>query len=277
MNVKYPDQLKEKISKMKQDGASNLHIVSDFDRTLTKAFVNGKKHESSYAFLEQKGYMGDDFIARSSVLEKYYYPFEIDVRLSYEEKSKYMDEWWGKYYSMMIKYGFNQEMTRACVLEYGIHFRESCFDFFEKLVDEDLPILILSAGVGDIIKEIMSISNLTTPNIHIISNFFDFDPNGLAVDYKTPLIHTYNKNEVAVKESTYHKQIEDRMNVILLGDSLGDLKMADGLDHDCIIKIGFLNYDDAEMFEKYSEKFDVVITDDGPMFDVLDILSQILD
>ena len=36
--------------------------------------------------------------------------------------------------------------------------------------------------------------------------------------------------------------VQDRKNVILIGDSLGDPKMTGGLPHlDCVIKIGFLN------------------------------------
>ena len=56
------------------------------------------------------------------------------------------------------------------------------------------------------------------------------------------LIHSFNKNESAIHESDYFKELNHRENVILLGDSLGDLNMAEGAkDAKHILKIGFLN------------------------------------
>ena len=51
-----------------------------------------------------------------------------------------------------------------------------------------------------------------------------------------------NKNESAIHDSDYFKQLRHRENLILLGDSLGDLDMADGATNIAnILKIGFLN------------------------------------
>jgi hypothetical protein len=36
------DHFKQVLSRMIADGKEHLHIVADFDRTLTKAFVDGK-------------------------------------------------------------------------------------------------------------------------------------------------------------------------------------------------------------------------------------------
>lgn len=52
----------------------------------------------------------------------------------------------------------------------------------------------------------------------------------------------YNKNENAIHNSDYFENLQHRENIILLGDSLGDLHMADGaVDSANILKIGFLN------------------------------------
>lgn len=37
------------------------------------------------------------------------------------------------------------------------------------------------------------------------------------------------------------QDLTERENVILLGDSLGDVSMSDGIPHGTILKIGFLN------------------------------------
>jgi hypothetical protein len=52
--------------------------------------------------------------------------------------------------------------------------------------------------------------------------------------------------------------------------------MANGLEYDTIIKIWFLNNDTPENREKFSEVFDLIILDDGPMDEVNEIIKQIV-
>ncbi len=57
-----------------------------------------------------------------------------------------------------------------------------------------------------------------------------------------------------------------RQNVILLGDSLGDLHMADGLDNpEGVLKIGFLNANIEERLETYMNLYDIVLMNDQTM------------
>ena len=61
------------------------------------------------------------------------------------------------------------------------------------------------------------------------------------VGFKGDLIHSFNKNESSVHDSDYFDNLEKHNNILLLGDSIGDLRMADGAKFDNILKIGFLN------------------------------------
>ena len=63
----------------------------------------------------------------------------------------------------------------------------------------------------------------------------------------------FNKNENAIHDSDYFKKLEGRDNVILLGDSLGDLKMADGANASNLLKIGFLNDKVGSFYQKLYE------------------------
>jgi cellulose synthase/poly-beta-1,6-N-acetylglucosamine synthase-like glycosyltransferase len=62
----------------------------------------------------------------------------------------------------------------------------------------------------------------------------------------------------------------------LLGDGLWDAQMADGFDYKNIIKIWFLNNDTPEHREKFSQVFDLIILDDGPMDEVNEIIKKIV-
>lgn len=61
------------------------------------------------------------------------------------------------------------------------------------------------------------------------------------VGFKNEIIHVYNKNENVIHDSDYFQNIEHRTSMILMGDSLGDLHMADGAEVNHKLKIGFLN------------------------------------
>ncbi|MBU4284105.1 MAG: hypothetical protein KJ968_03290, partial [Nanoarchaeota archaeon] len=64
--------------------------------------------------------------------------------------------------------------------------------------------------------------------------------------------------------------------MILLGDSLADLNMAQGIDYKTILKIGFLNEYIEKNKEEYKNNFDAVILNDGPMDFVVSILKEVL-
>ena len=81
-------------------------------------------------------------------------------------------------------------------------------------------------------------------NIHIVSNEYQWDKNGNAVEVKEPIIHSLNKNESSLKNFPFYEDIKPRKNILLLGDSLGDLDMITGFDYVSLISIGFYNYKD---------------------------------
>lgn len=65
---------------------------------------------------------------------------------------------------------------------------------------------------------------------------------GFLRGFKGQLIHTYNKNSSVCRNSSYFQQLQGKTNVLLLGDTMGDLTMADGVQGvENILKIGFLN------------------------------------
>ncbi len=70
----------------------------------------------------------------------------------------------------------------------------------------------------------------------------------------------------------FYDQISTRRNVLLVGDRLSDNKMIEGQDHNNILKISFYNEKTPTRLNDYQEIFDVVITGDGP----LDFLNNLL-
>ena len=67
------------------------------------------------------------------------------------------------------------------------------------------------------------------------------------------------------KDFPIFDKIEDKKNVILIGDKIEDIDMIQGFDYSNIIKIGFLNNKVEEKLTAYKDNFDVVLINDTDM------------
>lgn len=129
----------------------------------------------------------------------------------------------------------------------------------------------------DIIEQLLKSQKLLQPHVHVVSNSMSFEdePPHYCNGFKKPLIHVLNKGEVALKETPFYDLAADRANAILMGDSLGDIQMGGGLDHKTLLTVGFLNYDVEKLLPSYTDKFDVVITNDASFDWVHSLLRQL--
>ncbi len=275
IKIRDEEEFKKKISKLKEDGLRNLHIIADFDQTLTKAYTEDRKTVSSFAQIRDGGYLTDEYKKKAYELFDIYYPIEKDPTIPIKEKIKKMEEWWNKHMELMVEVKLSKDILMEIARKGDFHPRDSLFEMIDFIKDNELPFLIFSAGLGDVIDEYLRTLGKLTKNVHIISNFYNFNEEGSVIGYKSRAIHVFNKNEISIKGTPYHDEIKNRKNVILLGDSMGDLNMADGMEHDCIIKIGFLNHDDPLMIEQYTNAYDVVLMGDASLEYVLDLLKRI--
>ncbi len=275
-------ELSSKVDYFRDAGVNNLHVISDFDKTLTKAFMYGFVHTSSQ-IIKQKQYFSDEFLEKTNKLFDHYHPIEKDLSLPLEEKTEKMIEWWEKSSSLFVEYGLNKNIIKDAVKL--IQLRDGCYDFIDALNSHDIPLLIFSAGQGDVIEEFFRYRKKLNANLHIVSNFYEYDAEGISRGYdKENMIHIMNKNFSHVKNEDYIKKIKNRETVLLLGDSISDKDMSQGLDYANIIEVGFFNDSLIDFsldnlmknLRYYIDKFDVVIANDGDMRYVNDILNSIV-
>jgi len=99
-----PQELKRKIRAFRKGGTDSLHVISDFDRDAHKTSSKGNNVSTSYDPLE-RGIGSAEFIRKSRKMTAYYYPIRDFQDHSVKNKSKKMEEWWRKYYSLAINTG----------------------------------------------------------------------------------------------------------------------------------------------------------------------------
>ncbi len=258
-------------------GKAKIHVLADFDRTITHGLdVEGKRTATVISQLRSDSkYLGEDYAKEAHKLFDIYHPIEIDNNIPLKEKQRKMYEWWKRHFNLISEKGLTKDIIKQVVKEKPLRFREGAKEFMNFLNENDIPLVIMSAAPGDMIVEYLNKNNLMFSNIYVTSNLYEFDSNGKALRIKEPIIHTFNKTEISLKDTEVYDKIKNRRNVILLGDSLGDVGMVEGSPHDNLIKVGFLNENIEENLENYKNNFDVLIMGDGDMNYVNGLLKKI--
>ncbi|XP_053554857.1 7-methylguanosine phosphate-specific 5'-nucleotidase isoform X2 [Bombina bombina] len=271
--MKNPEKVKELIMALQKGGEKKLQVISDFDMTLSRFQYNGERCPTCYNIIDNSKIISEDCRKKLKELFNIYYPLEIDSNLTIKEKYPLMVEWWSKAHVLLCEQKIQKEKLSQVVKESQAKLREGFEVFFNSLYRSEIPLFIFSAGIGDVLEEIIRQAGVYHQNIKVVSNYMDFDDNGLLTGFKGDLIHTYNKNNSVLRDTEYFQQISDRSHILLLGDTLGDLTMADGVPTvDNILRIGFLNDKIEEQAEVFLQSYDIVLVQD----ETLDVVNGIL-
>ena len=274
-NTSNLEDLKKSIS---EDGIECLHVLADFDKTLTTLFVNGKKVPSLISILRDGNYLTPDYAQKAHELYNKYHLIEIDPKVLIREKKKVMNEWWMTHFDLLIKSGLNKKDIEDVIKSRKIKLRPGFSDFLDILKENKIPLVIMSSsGLGeDAISMYLKQEGKLHDNIHIISNLYKWDEKGNAIGVKKPIIHVMNKDETAIQNFPAFEIIKNRKNVLLLEDSVSDIGMVQGFDYNNLIKIGFLNENVKENLESFKANYDVLILNDSSMDYINQLLREII-
>ncbi len=256
---------KEKIKNIKLE-KNNFYVVADFDKTLT----DGNSY-STWKVLADSNEIGEEYTKKRTDLYNYYRPIEINNNISDEEKSKAMSEWWEAHINLFYEYGLKEDGIKNGILNGELKYREGAKRFLHEMKQLEIPVIIISAGIGNIIEEFFKFENDYFDNIHIVSNYINFE-NGYIKNLKGDTIHALNKNIVKL-DDTAKELLVNRKNILLLGDGIADLKMISESDKENAITVGFLEEKVEKNLEYFNEVFDIVITNNGTFNDVNKILK----
>lgn len=262
--------------KLKSFSKNNFYVICDFDRTLTHSFnKNGSKASTSNGILRDNGYLSEEYCKLAKDIFSIYYPLEKDNSLTFREKKNKMIEWWQKHLEIKKKFGLNKNLIEEVSKKSYLNYREYAKEFLELCFKFNIPVIIFSAGEGDIIVNSLKHEDMLFSNMRIISNFYEFDSDGNILRYLGDIIHSLNKSEVELKGSDILKDLESKENCILIGDKIEDLGMA-RKEHKAIYSFGFLNEDVEENLSSYKAHFDELILNDGSFKKAYDTLKKIL-
>lgn len=290
IKIKDVPKVESLLSKIISGGNKNLQVVLDFDYTLSRVHKNGERLDCSWGVMENSKILPASYTQKTNDLRSKYLPIEQDASMTVEEKTPYMVEWYTKANLLLSECGaVKRHMFQGMIKSSNVELREGTEQMMNHLLKNTVPVLVLSAGLGDLVEEILQYYKVYHSNVKVVSNFLDYDQEGNIIGLAGDVIHVFNKNEKSLKpveRTNSHventeliNEFHHRGNVLLMGDSLGDPCMADGIENpSAVLKIGFLNHDiktDQEVIrlKKYMDAYDLVLVDDQ----TTDVFNMILD
>lgn len=244
------DDVLKKLDRIFGDGKANLHLVLDFDRTLTTRKNKFGEDVTTWEILKQ--HLSDAGQKEYQKFFETYRPKEARGEMTQDDATV----WWESIIRLYQSEGLNLSMIEKDVNK-RMPIRRHAKTLLELCEKEKIPTIIVSAGLKDVIELWCSKFKLN-PTV-ILSTKLIFSKDGVIKGwYKKSLIHVLNKKEKGHKEIT--KIRTARPNTILIGDSMDDAGIVEGEEN--VLRI--LIYaprrdDDVSKFNKAFKKFDLII------------------
>jgi len=281
-----------KLAAMVSGGRNKLHVISDFDFTLTKYYQEdgSSRSASCHMVLEHSvGLLPETYCSKAKGLQQKYHPIEVDPHMDPAVKFAHMEDWVNAHNTLFMESGLTQHIIVTAVrraLDSGkFRMRRGLTNLFTTLETHGVPLLIFSAGISNVLEIAIQnqmlrdsagrnnrdrdagaaaaarsrddegdVSGLPSlpKNMNVISNRCLFNSaDGSLEGFTVPVLHVYNKSCHAFLETNQHFRVIEqpdtegckRSNVLLFGDSLGDIKMSYGIEDktENLLKVGFLN------------------------------------
>jgi len=263
---------------MKYSGANGIHILTDFDRTLSYSVQkDGTMIPPIISVLRDRDYLSPEYSLKAKALFAKYNPIEINSKISIHDKKESMKDWWNLHNELLMQSKINKRDLERIVDSGVIRLRYGVKELFGYTNKKQIPLVIMSSsGLGDTISMILKQEGILYNNIYIITNEFKWDKDGNISGLPSPVIHCMNKDETSIRNyKEVYDKIKNRRNVILIGDSIGDLGMSTGFKYDNLIKVGFLNPNEKQNKSQYENCFDIVITGDSDITPVNKLIEEI--
>lgn len=242
-------------------------IVLDFDKTITT-----KSSANSWTVLEsEEGFCREVHEAAMEYVN-YYAPIEINYDMPLEARMEKVIEWYKRNMDLFYDYKLTEDILYHCIDIAKLEFRDGLKELFKWCYENKIMVVIVSAGIRNVIVEVLKRENCYYDNIQILSNNLEFE-DGKMKKFDGDLIHTYNKNMDKLPQNA-KEIIEKKSNILLFGDLIEDIGIVDDKDLYRTLTVGFLETNIEENLDNYQSAYDIVLTETDASFNkVMEIIN----
>lgn len=256
--MKYINTNKLEKIKLKEN---NYYVILDFDKTITS-----KESLDSWTAIVDFEILGEKCKKEWEQLNARYVPIESNYTLDYEVRKQQMVEYYEKSMDILYQYQLTYSSLLKSLERGKLQFRKGAKEFLTDLHRKNIPVIILSAGIGNAIEEFFKLNHCYYENIYIISNFIQFQEDKMQ-KYTNSIIHSMNKKLEGYLPLIWQKKIKEKEYAVLCGDIVEDIQMIKKEELDKAVTIGFLNDKIDENLKFYQQNYDIVLTKEEACFE----------
>lgn len=208
----------------------NSSAIIDFDRTITfwsyPCIKWGKRLDlTSYSVFEKYRDIDPVFLAELNALYEKYIVIERDPNVEASEKAEKMLEWPVAVYKLYWEYITKDILDDALEgISKKLKIREWMKEFLDFLTVHNIPVLIYSAGISNVIDAVLEKNNLSE-DILIHGNTLKFDDKWrFIIPEQSDILHVENKIRWSLPENK-KREFKWRTHMFVMWDSTWDPKM----------------------------------------------------
>jgi HAD superfamily phosphoserine phosphatase-like hydrolase len=247
-----PVNLEAKLAEFATLGASGLHAVFDFDRTLTVKRPGTEDEVTTWHILRE--HLPEAGQAAYQQLFEKYRALELSGNMTQQDAV----EWWSSILNLFVEHKINLGAVEEIFLDRA-SIRPGAGELFRLFESNGIPTVILSAGIREVIDIWCRKYNIQ-PTL-VISTALKLDEeNRISGWQKSTLVHVLNKSE-----STHPELLAIRAKrplALVVGDGLDDASMASGRQGVLRVRIMDPRADETaskQEEQKTFERFDALI------------------
>jgi cytosolic 5'-nucleotidase 3 len=182
VRIKDPERVSGIFKEIIEGNSAKLQVISDFDQTLTKDHENGEKCPTTFGIFHSVPELPKSYNDQSVALYHKYHAIEVHPDMTIEEKTPYMEMWYKDSEKLLHGADVTYESLKSHVDSSKTCFRDGSADIFNALKKAEVPVLVFSAGVGDVVRHTLQKHKMLLENVRIISNFLCWDTDSGKLD-----------------------------------------------------------------------------------------------
>lgn len=236
----------------------NFYVLSDFDRTLTRG-----NSISCWRVLYYSNLLGKNFQKEYDIIHDKEFP---NNKQNKKAKEKVYTERFEDFMKLLKQSNFNNNIVKESVQKTDLKLREGAKSFLKKMYDNNIPVIIISCSIGNVLEEYLRFNDCYYDNIYVYANYYI--DNGNHICNVTP----YNKNEISFSKELKAK-LNEKEHILLLGDLVDDISMISRDKLENTITVAFLDKKVEEKLKEYNNNFDIVLTDNSSFNELDEIIK----
>lgn len=249
------------VSKAEFFAPNNTYVVFDFDGTMALAHGFRRSYMTSFGVFKM---IWKDYEKINGKLYEKYHKIEVDPSIPDTIKRQKMGEWNERVIDFLV--GKNIDSAISEIIKRKLLTpRNGLLELLNFFGEQSIPIIVSSAGLGNIIPPFIQ-SLGYNGGIYYHINWLETDHNGFITGLRNnESINTHNKGILLMKDEQFSKLRIEKPNLIVIGDSLSDLTIAEEVnDKSKVLSMGLLN-DGHDKLDTLINNFDVVLRDGSSM------------